>query len=256
MISVTILTKNSEKYLPEVLNALKAFEEVLVYDTGSKDQTLEIARSFPNVTLFQEPFLGFGPTHNLASAAAKHDWILSIDSDEVPEPELVQEILRLSLDPKAVYAFARHNYFNGKFIKWCGWHPESIVRMYHRKSTRFSDNQVHEGVITEGFKQVQLKGSLKHYSYSSIAEFLEKMQLYSTLFAKQNAGKKNSSPSKAVLHGFFAFFKSYILKRGIFGGYEGYVISLYNGHTAYYKYLKLYELNQKLSDDPKKRGER
>lgn len=252
MISVTILTKNSQKHLEEILSSLELFDEVVVYDTGSTDSTTTIAQKFPNVTLYQEEFVGFGPTHNLASNRAKNDWILSIDSDEVPTKEMVQEILSISLDLSTVYSFSRDNYFNGKWIKWCGWYPERVVRLYNRKTTRFSDHQVHEGVITQGLKKVDCKGVLKHYSYDSIAEFLEKMQLYSDLFAKQQVGKKSSSPFKAVMHGSFAFFKSYVLKRGFMGGYEGFVISLYNGHTAYYKYLKLFEAQQRSSGVQKK----
>lgn len=252
MISVTILTKNSQLHIREILESLKDFDEVVVYDTGSNDQTKDIACSFANVTLFDKPFIGFGPTHNLATASAKNDWILSIDSDEVPTPELLTEIFSEDLDPNCVYSLPRHNFFNGKWIRWCGWHPESVVRLYHRKHTSFSDDQVHEGVITKNMRVKTFKGALKHYSYDSIAQFLEKMQLYSDLFAQQNAGKKRSSPMKAIGHGFFAFFKSYVLKRGFLGGYEGYVISKYNAHTAYYKYLKLNEYNRK-SDGARKK---
>lgn len=252
MISVTILTKNSTTYLAEVLQALQAFPEVVIYDTGSTDETMTLAHTFPNVVVYQAPFEGFGPSHNKASASAKYDWILSIDSDEVATPEMVQDILNASLDPKSVYSFPRHNWFNGKFIKWCGWYPDRQVRLYHRGNTRFTDAQVHEAVITEGMHQQKMQGPIKHYSYACMADFLVKMQAYSTLFAQQNAGKKHSSPLKAVLHGWFAFFKSYILKRGILGGYEGFVISSYNAHTAYYKYLKLYELNAKQSKGSQK----
>ena len=100
-------------------------------------------------------------------------------------------------------------------------------------------------------KRIEMEGSLKHYSYASISDFLTKMQSYSTLFALQNQGRKSSSPIKAILHGMFAFWKSYVLKRGFLGGYEGFVISAYNGHTAFYKYLKLYEANQKLQTEKK-----
>lgn len=246
MISVTILTKNSSRYIREVLEALRLFDEVVVYDNGSSDDTMEIAKTFPNVTLLQDKFYGFGPTHNRASAAAKHDWILSVDSDEVVTSEMAQEIKACALDEGAVYSFPRHNYFNGKWIRWCGWYPDRVVRLYNRKKTAFSDDHVHEGVIIGNLRHVKMSSPLKHYSYGSIAEFLSKMQLYSELFARQNVGKKRSSPLKAVFRGFWAFFKSYVLKRGVMGGYEGFVISLYNGHTAYYKYLKLYEANQKL----------
>ena len=163
MISVTILTKNCETTLKKTLDSLISFPEVLIYDTGSTDKTLSIARAYPNVKIAQEKFIGFGPTHNAASAHATHDWILSIDSDEVATPELVQEIQNLALDSTTVYSILRHNYFNGKHIKWCGgWHPDRVFRLYNRKSTRFNDAQVHEKVITNGFKEIPLASPLLH----------------------------------------------------------------------------------------------
>jgi glycosyltransferase involved in cell wall biosynthesis len=245
MISVTLLAKDSQQYLEEVLHALAPFGEVLLYDTGSTDRTLEIASGYPNVRVICAPFIGFGPTHNCASEAAKNDWILSIDSDEVATQEMVRDIANAIPDVHAVYSFPRNNYYNGKFIKWCGWHPDRQMRLYNRTATCFSNAQVHEAIISDGMRVVGLNGPIVHYSYASVADFLTKMQSYSTLFAKQNCGKKSSSPCKAVLHGLFAFLKSYVIKRGFLGGYEGFVISAYNGHTAYYKYLKLYEANGK-----------
>lgn len=248
MISVTILTKNSEKYLRDVLRSVQTFDEVLIYDNGSTDNTLQIAREFSNVVIFQGTFNGFGTTHNQASSKAKHDWILSIDSDEIVTPEMVQEIKALNLNKKAVYSFSRHNYFNNKFIKWCGWYPDYQPRLYNRTHTAFTDAKVHEAIITDTSELILLKSPLIHYSYSSISDFLHKMHSYSNLFAEQNKNKKRSSPCKAALHALFAFFKSYILKRGFLGGYEGFVISSYNANTAFYKYLKLYEINQKNHD--------
>lgn len=243
MISVTIIVKNGERYLREVLTALKRFDEVAVLDTGSTDQTVSIAKSFPNVTLHQNAFIGFGPTHNHLSKLAKHDWILSIDADEVATEALVEEILSLDLRDDAVYEIRRHNFYRGKFIKGCGWYPDCPVRLYNRKVTQFSDAKVHEAVIAQGLKKLTLQAPLNHYPYNSISDFLAKMQSYSTLFAEEYKGKRNSSIWKAIGHGAFAFFKSYILKRGFVLGQEGFVISLYNGHTAYYKYLKLQEVN-------------
>lgn len=243
MITVTILTKNSEKYLREVLTSVKSFDEVLLFDNGSTDQTLEIASHFPNVSVYKGKFEGFGPTHNKASSLAKNDWILSVDSDEVLTPELTEEIKAQTLDPKNVYSFPRHNYYRDTFIRWCGWYPDRQIRIYHRLHTRFTDAQVHEAIIAEGLHEVALNSPMIHYSYANLSDFLKKMQAYSDLFARQNVGKKSSSPWKALGHGFFAFFKSYILKRGLLGGYAGFVISTYNANTAFYKYLKLYEAN-------------
>ena len=89
------------------------------------------------------------------------------------------------------------------------------------------------------------RSPLRHYSYDTHADFLAKMQSYSDLFARQNCGKRSSSPWKALWHGIGAFLRAYIVKLGFLGGYEGFVISVYNGNTAFYKYLKLYEANQR-----------
>lgn len=240
MISVTILTKNCQETLEETLKSLQDFEEVLLYDTGSTDSTLEIAAKFSNVKIVTGPFIGFGPTHNAATSLAMYDWILSIDSDETVSPELCRELAAISLDPKCVYAIQRYNYFNGKHIKWCaGWHPDWVRRLYHRKATAFSEAAVHEKILLKELREIKLRSPLHHTPYRTIDDFLAKMQTYSTLFAEQNRSKKRVSILKALLHSSFAFFKSYILKRGCLGGREGFIISLYNSHTTLYKYLKL-----------------
>ncbi|MCB1115902.1 MAG: glycosyltransferase family 2 protein [Chlamydiia bacterium] len=244
MITVTILTKNNEETLGSVLESVKDFEEVVILDTGSTDTTLEIAAMYPNAQIFHSPFTGFGPLHNLAAYHAKRDWILSLDSDEILSPSLAEEIRQLSLDPKKVYSFPFNNYFNGKHIKWCGWYPDRHIRLYNKRVTTFTNDHVHERIETNGLSEVKLKSPVKHYSYRSISDFLRKMETYSTLFAKQYAHKKSSSFAKALLHGGFAFIKSYVLKRGFLGGKEGYIISLYNGQTAFYKYLKLAYVNR------------
>ena len=252
MISVTILTKNSEKYLFEVLHALKKFDEIIIFDTGSKDKTFEIAEKFPNVVIHEGELQGFGPTHNRASSLAKNDWILSIDSDEIISEELVKEILALRLGEleetkaeKTVYQVSRRNYYNNKWIRSCGWHPDWIYRLYNKKRTKFKNVQVHEAIEVdgEGIQIKKLNGPLIHNSYSSTSEFLYKMEKYSTLFAEENKGKKKSSLSKAILHGMGTFLKNYIVKRGFLGGAEGFIISVYNANTAFYKYLKLAEIN-------------
>ena len=241
MITVTILTKNSSAYIEEVLESAKAFDEVLVLDTGSTDNTMDLARTYPNVTLHEAEFTGFGPLHNQMVDLARNDWILSLDSDEVLSPELVAEIEKFQLDPGTVYAVSRHNYYNGRFIKCCGWYPDFQYRLFHRDKTRFTDDLVHETVKRDHMRTVKLKGPMKHYSYACTADFLQKMQSYSELFASQNRGKRRSSLSKAIGHGLWTFFKNYLLKKGILGGREGFIISVYNANTAFYKYLKLAE---------------
>lgn len=242
---MTILAKNSAETLAATLDSLTEFSEVLVLDTGSTDATREIAGKYPNVRFVEEPFQGFGKMHNLASNLVSHDWILSIDSDEVLSPELIREIHDLPLNPKEVYSLNRCNYFRGKWIKCCsGWYPDPVIRLYHRKATRFTDSAVHESVIAEGLNVVRLHGKFLHTPYRSIESFLYKMQLYTTLFAEENEGRP-SSLGKALWRGCAAFVKNYLFKRGFLGGKEGLIISLYNAHTTYYKYLKLAFRNQK-----------
>ncbi len=246
MISVTVLTFNSEETLGACLRSLEAFDDVVILDTGSKDRTVEIAKSFSNVRVFFDKFCGFGQLHNVATSYAKHDWILSIDADEVMSPESINEIRSLSLDDKIVYGVLFRNYFNGKWIRFCGWYPEHKLRMYNRRVTRFTDDFVHESIVTRGLKVVYLKQPVAHFSYRKISHFLTKMENYSELFGEQNRGKRKSSLSKAIAKSWAAFFRSYFLKRGFLSGKEGYIISRYQADVAYYKYLKLDEKNLNL----------
>lgn len=244
MISICILTKNAAPTLNAALESVKIFDEVILLDNGSTDDTIKLAKTFSNVKIFTSPFIGFGPLRNEAARLASHDWILSLDSDEVLSPALIEELKTLEITPQCIYFFPRHNYYNKKRIRGCGWDPEEVARLYHRKFARFSPSQVHEKLEASHF--AKLRSPILHTPYRSTAEFLAKMQHYSTLFAEQYRGKKRSSFSIALAHAFYAFLRSYILKRGLFCGREGFLISLYNANTTFYKYLKLAELNDSL----------
>jgi glycosyltransferase involved in cell wall biosynthesis len=246
-ISATILTKNSAAHLNEVLNALHWCEEVVVFDTGSTDSTMEIARRHPNAQLYrlEGNFPGFGCARQQAVALARHDWIFSVDSDEVVSAELAAEITALPLDERIVYAMPFHNYFNGRRITSCGWHPDRHERLFHRRTTNFCASEVHERVQTANLFVRQLRQPIRHYSYDSADDFLRKMRSYSQLFATQHAGRKSSGAAKAVSRGLWAFFKSYLLQRGCFQGAEGLVISAYKAQTVFWKYLLLAEANRR-----------
>jgi glycosyltransferase involved in cell wall biosynthesis len=249
-ISATVLTKDSRRHLRAVLAALAWCDEVLILDTGSQDDTLAIAAEFANVVIHRlaGPFPGFGPAHRRAAELARHDWILSIDSDEVVSDALAAEIRALALDPRTVYALPFHNYFNGRLITTCGWHREFHERLFNRTVTDFSDRAVHEKVATAGLRVRRLAQPVRHYSYESLDDFLRKMQAYAALFAAQNHGRKPAGPFRAWSHGAWAFFKSYVLQRGFSQGPEGFVISTYQAHTAVWKYLKLAEANRRQPD--------
>ena len=246
MISVVILTKDSERTLERTLKSINRFDEVLILDTGSKDNTLDIAKKFKNVKVHKISFTGFGKVRNVGAKLAKNNWILALDSDEVLSSPLIDELLLTKLDKSKIYSFSFHNFLNSKQMKCCGWYPESHVRLYNKNMSGFTESLVHEKLKEKtNLKIENFQNPILHTPYLETEDFLRKMQIYTLLFAKQNVGKKKSSMIKAISHAIFAFFKSYILKKGIFYKKEGLIISIYNANTAFYKYLKLLELNSK-----------
>jgi glycosyltransferase involved in cell wall biosynthesis len=250
MISVTVLVKNNAETIAALLESVQSFPEVIVLDTGSTDATLEIVRSYKNTKIYYHTLTNFGEAYNKVASYVTNPWVLSLDSDEALSLELIANIHALKLDPRKIYQFRRINYLNGKKICFSGWRKDDVQRLYHSSSTQFKEVKVHPKLADKGFRIERIQGALLHYPYLSISSFLHKMQMYTSFFAEQHAGIKKSSFTKAYVHGLYAFFKSFFLQAGILDGQEGYIISSYNAQTAFYKYLKLRELNKKLTQPP------
>jgi glycosyltransferase involved in cell wall biosynthesis len=244
-ISAVMIVKNGAATIERSLQSLAGFDDVVVFDNGSTDQTVEIAQRFPNVRLIHGEFQGFGPTKNKAASLAKHDWVLIIDSDEAIEPKLSIAMHQAMLDPATIYLLNFKAFYKDYQVKHCGWNNQKIRRLYHRGHARFTDNHVHENLIDTGLKLLELSGgSMLHYSYHSISDFITKADRYSTLFAQSNQGRKSASPAKALINGFYSFFRTYILKRGFLDGHVGLIIAFSHMATNFYKYMKLYEANR------------
>lgn len=244
-ISVVIIVKDGIRTMDKCLKALASFDDVVVFDNGSNDGTQEICRQFSNVNLVEGEFTGFGPTKKLASTYAKHDWILSLDSDEIVTASFVETLGSKSLDPDTVYSIKRINFYKDIEIKH-GWSNDILPRVYNRIKTNISDKMVHEGVVTDGMTVEYLDISLKHERYSSISEFIRKADHYSTLFAEQNVGKRKASPLKAIGNSSFTFIRKYFFKLGFLDGYPGLIMAYTNMIENFYKYMKLYEKNREL----------
>ena len=242
-ISVVIIVKNGIRTIRKCLDALSDFNDIVVFDNGSTDGTQEICRQYDNVNLVEGEFIGFGPTKKLASTYAKHEWILSLDSDEIVTASFVETLQSKNLDPGTVYSIKRINFYKDIEIKH-GWSNDILPRLYNRKKTNISDKMVHEGVMTEGLKVEYLDISLKHERYSSISEFIRKADHYSTLFAEQNVGKRKASPLKAIGNSSFTFIRKYFFKLGFLDGYPGLIMAYTNMIENFYKYMKLYEKNR------------
>ena len=244
-ISAVIIVKNGQHTIEQTLRSLASFSEVVVYDNGSTDKTLELAKKFPNVKLVNGIFTGFGPTKNSAANCATNDWIFSLDADEVISAELAIEIEQLTLNPNDIYQILRINFYQQRQVSYC-WGNDRLVRLYNRTHTAFNQNKVHEDIEKRELNVVQLKANLLHYPYHSISHFIHKFDQYSDEFAKQHQGKRRSSPLLAISNAIYSFFKTYFLKRAILDGYPGLVIAFSHAATNFYKYMKLYELNREL----------
>ncbi|MFY4760715.1 glycosyltransferase family 2 protein [Aliarcobacter butzleri] len=242
-ISAVVLAKNNQKTIEKTLSALVEFDDVVVYDNGSTDDTIEIVKKFSNVNLIKGEFKGFGWTKNQAASFAKNDWILVVDSDEVIDKELLKELKEKILDNNCVYKLNFKAFYKDIQIKHCGWNNQKIKRLYNKSVTSYNSNDVHEDIITDNLKIEILRGNVEHYSYQTISEFVIKADRYSSLFAQNNVGKKSSSPTKAFFNGLYSFIKTYFFKQGFRDGYVGLIIAFSHMVTNFYKYIKLYELN-------------
>jgi glycosyltransferase involved in cell wall biosynthesis len=242
-ISPVIIVKNASRTIAQTLESLKEFDEVIVYDTGSEDNTIEISRRYPNVKLCKGKFNGFGKAKNKAALMAKNDWVFSIDADEVVSPQLMNSIRELRLDNSCVYRLIRYNYYRKRRILFSGWGQEYVTRIYNKSIVCFNEKLVHEHINVLDLSEITLKGELRHFSYSSVSDFIQKRDLYSELFAREYMGKRSSSPAKALIHGAFDFFNTYFLKFAFLDGYRGLLIAVLNANVSFYKYLKLYEAN-------------
>ncbi|EAJ9659150.1 glycosyltransferase [Campylobacter coli] len=247
-ISVIIIVKNAQNTLFECLNSLKEFGEIILLNNESTDDTLKIAKEFQkdftHLYIYESKFIGFGALKNLALSHAKNEWILNIDADEILENEAKEELKKLELKEQNILALTRKNLYKGEWIKACGWWPDHVLRVFNKKHTKFNENLVHESLILHpNTQKVYLKNGLKHFAFESIDDLLDKLQKYSKLWALQNLHKE-SGICKALVRGFWTFFRNYVLKKGIFYGYKGFIISVCNGLGAFFKYMKLYELKK------------
>ena len=242
MLSICINAKNGARYLERVLASLTKFEDVVLLDNYSTDETIDIAKKFLNVRIFQCEFNGMGYVRNIAASYAINDWVLFVDCDEVLDRGLVDTLLAFKFENGNIYNLYRKNYYNNLSVEFSSWGNDWIKRLYNKKDTRFANNQVHDNFI-DNLPNIKIYGGfIYHFPYENVSELVNKMQFYSTLFAKQHFNSKFPSIMTILFRTIFTFFKSYVIKRGLFNGYEGLLISGYNAIGVFFKYSKLYEL--------------
>jgi glycosyltransferase involved in cell wall biosynthesis len=238
-ISAVIITKNACETISDTLESLKDFKEVIIFDSGSTDGTLNILKIYHNVVLHQGDFLGFGATKNHAINLASNDWIFSLDADESLSKELASHLNDIDLHSKLIGEIQRKNFFMGREMTTAGWGRDMIIRLFNRKEFCFSDLQVHEKVeIDSTAKKVFLNGCLIHLAINNLSETLEKANLYSELYAKEN---NTIYPIMVIIFkAQYAFFRTYLIQKGFLAGWRGFVLAVSNSIGVYYKYIKIY----------------
>jgi glycosyltransferase involved in cell wall biosynthesis len=245
-LSVVIITKNEAAHIADCLDSVAFADEIIVLDSGSTDATCELARALGARVEVNAEWPGFGLQKNRALDLATGDWVLSLDADERVPPELAEEIQRVLADPAADgYRVARLSNFCGRWMRHSGWWPDHVLRLFRRKSGRFSDDVVHEHVDLDG-RVATLRGHLLHYPYASLELFIDKINRYSTDAAlKAHARGRRTTVLGPFGHGFWTFVRHYVVRRGFLDGWQGLILAGMAATGSFYRYAKLFWLGRK-----------
>ena len=225
-ISAVVITRDAAQGIAATLSSVSACAERLVLDSGSTDATAEIARS-AGARVEQQPFLGYGPQKRRAVELAAHDWILSLDADEVLDDEAARAIARLDLsDPRRCWSFRRRTFIGRREVRHGPWGGEQVLRLFNRTAAGFTPHAVHEQVHAARPPQL-LPGSILHYSFENAAAVLLRSVKYARLKAGIMRGKgQRTSAWTMPWRGATAFAKAYLLQGGWRDGPDGFVIAL------------------------------
>lgn len=200
-----------------------------------------MAASF-GARVIQQAWLGFGPQKQFAVEQATHDWVLCLDADERVTPPLAEAIRQALRSPSATaYRFPRCNRFLGRYLRHGEGYPDWSLRLFHRRHCRWSDDAVHEKVLTSG-PVGTLRGDLLHDSAETLDAYLNKQNRYTSLGADMAlATGKKATPAKLLLSPWIRFLKFYCLRLGFLDGLPGLIHILIGCFNSFMKYAKMLE---------------
>jgi glycosyltransferase involved in cell wall biosynthesis len=246
-LSVVIITYNEEKRIADCLSSVTWADEIIVVDSYSTDKTLEVCRKF-GVRVIQHEWPGHVKQKNYALTQAAHDWVLSLDADEVASPLLaaqVQQLMQQGPPEAAGYYFPRQTYYLGRWIKHCGWYPDYKLRLVDRQRAHWEGEDPHDSLVCRG-KTAKLSGRIYHYSFDGLADHLDTIDRFTTIAARERHKKgARANLGHLVLRPPFTFLKMYLLKLGLLDGLQGLIICVLSAYHVFVKYAKLWELNHK-----------
>lgn len=241
-LSAIVITRNEERDLPACLESLRGVaDEIVLVDSGSTDRTRDIAASF-GARVFERAFAGFGPQKQFALEQATGTWVINLDADERLSPGLGREIravIERSVDDgPSGYELPFHVYFLGKRLRFGGCFREQHLRLFRRTHARYAGREVHEGIDVPK-PWGRLRGAVRHESYHTFGEYLEKCNRYTGLIAKKKhaEGRRFSLGHHARLP--WEFLARYIFKLGVLDGNAGFIYAVLSAYYAWLKHVRL-----------------
>lgn len=243
-LTVAVITRNEEKNLRRCLESVPFAGEIVVVDSGSTDGTVQVAEEF-GARVLDQPFLGFGRQKNFAVDQARGQWVLVLDADEWLDPACAAEVRDKVHPHTAADAFwmLRRTRFLGRWMVH-SWSNDYTLRLFRRGKARFEDKPIHEKLVLQpGTRVGRIKAPYFHDTYEDLHHYIEKMNRYSSLFARDPATDPRFSWPRMLASPLTGFLKTYVLKLGFLDGPQGFVLAV---GTAYYHFLKYAKKWEKL----------
>lgn len=243
-VSVVVVTLNEAKNIERCLESVRWADEIVIVDSFSTDQTVEIARRYTE-RVYQHQYPGYSRQVERGITYATGDWIFLLDADEEVSAGLAAEVKEALRDSRgyAGFEFIRKPAAFGKWIEHGGWFPDFQFRFFRKDSYDPEHQEVHGGFTTKGRKG-RLGGMLFHYTYATIYSYVEKMNDYTSLHV---SNKLKSDPNaRAKWHNLIFnpvshFLRMFISRKGYKDGFHGFVLALLDANYAMLMYAKLWE---------------
>lgn len=247
-LSVAIVCKDSASTIGRTLESVRDLaDEIVAVDSGSTDATLDMLRG-ADARIIESEWLGYVKTKQLALDSCKGDWILALDSDESPLPELLESIKAALESPGQHTGFEvnRKVFVHSKALNHA-WQPEHRLRLVKRGLFRWQglDPHDHLAPIDPNESISRLRGDLRHDSISTWPEFLDKQQRHAETMARSMLaeGRKPSliklltSPAAALL-------KQLILRQAFLDGPDGFRAAFATATATKLKHKALFRLSK------------
>lgn len=240
-LTVAVITRDAEPQLGALLDSVAFADEVVVVDSGSEDATVALAEA-RGARVVLQPWLGFGRQKQFAVGCATHDWVLCLDADERVTPELARSVEEALREPRFfAWRMARRNRFLGAWLAHGEGYPDWCVRLFHRSRASWSNDEVHETVLTTA-PVGTLAGDLLHESADDVGAYLEKQNRYTSLQAEAlHRQGLRAGYAQLFLSPLARFVKFYVLRLGFLDGGPGFAHVAIGCNNAFQKYLKLIE---------------